>query len=84
MHRYRSKCLRKQLYASGPLLAWRKLYHKPLLASDLSPDKTIKHFSSNIVFVAHNMGWLSEQTMFDQISSKASSRNAFCVLPLEL
>ena len=28
----------------------------------------------NIVFVAQNMGWLSEQTMFDQTSNKAILR----------
>ena len=38
-------------------------------------------FSSSIVFVAHNLGWLNEQTMFDQTSSPD---NAFCVLPLKL
>ena len=41
-------------------------------------------FSSNIVFVAHNMGWLNEQRMFDETSNKVSLHNAFCVLPLKL
>ena len=41
-------------------------------------------FSSNIVFVAHNMGWPNEQTMFDQTLSRVSPHYTFCVLPLKL
>ena len=41
-------------------------------------------FLSNIVFVAQNMGWLNEQTMFDQTSNKVSTHNTFFVLPPKL
>ena len=48
----------------------------------LKPRLKDQTFSSNIVFVAQNAGWLNEQTMFDQTSSKVSPHNAFCVLSL--
>ena len=34
-----------------------------------------KALSSIIVFATHNMGWLKEQTMFDQTSNKVSTHN---------
>ena len=54
----------------------RSVFLKPWLH-----DQTL---SFNIVFVAQNMGWLNEQTMFDQTSNKVSPHNAFRVLPLKL
>ena len=48
----------------------------------LKPRLNDQTFSSNIVFVAHNVGWLNEQTIFDQTLNKVSPHNAFYVLPL--
>ncbi len=43
----------------------------------LKPRLNDQTFSSNIVFVTHNMEWLNGQTMFDQTSTQASHK-ALC------
>ena len=48
----------------------------------IKPRLNDQTFSSNIVFVAHNMEWLNKQTVFDQTSNKVSPHNSFCVIPL--
>ena len=56
--------------------------HSPQFSFFLKPRIEDQTFSSNIVFIANNMGWLNEQTMFDlfeQTSNKVSPHNAFCV-----
>ena len=50
----------------------------------IKPRLNDQTFPSNIVFVAHNMGWLTKHTVFDQTSNKVSPHNAFCVLPLQV
>ena len=65
-------------------LAW-KLENDPAHGNvNVKPRLNDQTFLSNIVFVAHNVGWLNEQTMFDQTSNKLSPHNAFFVLPLKL
>ena len=41
----------------------------------IKPRLNEKALSSIIVFATHNMGWLKEQTMFDQTSNKVSTHN---------
>ena len=69
-------CEKFQLYPSACQFAPVTIAVKPRLNEQT--------FLSTIVLVAHNMGSLNEQTMFDQTSNKVSPHNAFCVLPLKL
>ena len=58
------------------------VYFSPFFS--LKPRLNDQTFSSNIVFVAHNMGWLNKQTMFEHCLNKLNPHNAFFVLPLKL
>ena len=50
----------------------------------LKPRLNDQTFSSNIVFVKHNVGWLNAQTMFDQTLDRVSTQNDFLRIIAEI
>ncbi len=71
-----------ELFGTGPdqkSIQFRSVLNSssPVLCKhSLKPQLNNQTFLSNIPLVTHNLGWLNEQTMFDQTSNQVSTHNA--------